>query len=145
MYSVSANENQLTNVITCVSIQNKRKVVNATANRYYFCVNSVHNLFVDPELMNTTYPEILGTLCAIFLPKISEVQQLFLFPNKLSEIKLLAICTPLIWQLIWNKKTTFYLEKCRRSSSHTSNKGTPLAAARPPISHFNHFNNRKDG
>lgn len=28
MYSVSANENQLTNVITCVSIQNKRKVVN---------------------------------------------------------------------------------------------------------------------
>lgn len=82
-------------------------------------------------------------MCNFFWPKISEVQQLFFFSNKLSEIKLLAICTPLICaQLICYKKTTFHLEKCRRSSSHTSNKGTPLAAARPPIRHMHQFSNR---
>lgn len=83
-------------------------------------------------------------ICIIFCQKLAKFTSCFFFSNKLLEIKLLATCTPLICvQLICYKKTTFYLEKCRRSYSHTSNKGIPLAAARPPISHFNHFNNRK--
>ena len=48
---------------------NKRKAVNVTANRVFFCVNSIHNLFVNPELINTTDPKKWGTLHAMFLPK----------------------------------------------------------------------------
>lgn len=37
-----------------------RKAVNVRANRVFFCVNSIRP-FVNPELKNTTYPEIWGT------------------------------------------------------------------------------------
>lgn len=37
-----------------------------TANRFV-CVNSIHNPCVNPELMNTNYPENKGTLNETFL------------------------------------------------------------------------------
>lgn len=46
-----------------------RKAVNVKANRGFFCVNSIHTSFVNPKLINTTYPEKWGTLCAIFCQK----------------------------------------------------------------------------
>lgn len=37
---------------------NKRKAVNITANYWvFFCENSIPNPLVNPELINTTYPE----------------------------------------------------------------------------------------
>lgn len=48
--------------------ENKKRTVNMRADRVFFCVNSVHNRFVIPELINT-YPEKWGTpyviLCKI--------------------------------------------------------------------------------
>lgn len=46
---------------------NKRKAVHVTANWVFFCVRSVHNIFVNPELINTTYSEKLGTLCTFLI------------------------------------------------------------------------------
>lgn len=35
----------------------KWKAVNVTVNRVIFCVNSIYNSFVNPELIMITYPE----------------------------------------------------------------------------------------
>lgn len=49
-------------VYACVSIslpkrkENKRKAATVTADRVLFWVDSIYNLFVNPELRNTTYP-----------------------------------------------------------------------------------------
>lgn len=44
---------------------NWRNAVNLTAKQIFFCVNSIHNGFVNPELINNSYPERCTGICNI--------------------------------------------------------------------------------
>ena len=81
------------------------------------------------ENCRRSYPYNKGTLYAIFCQKMTKFKSWYFF-DKLSEIKILAICTPLIYVQLICKRTTSYLENCRRSYPY--NEGTLLAAALPP-------------
>lgn len=52
-----------------ITDKNKQKAVNVTANRDFFCADNIHKQFVNPELINTTYPGQWGSLHAIFCKK----------------------------------------------------------------------------
>ena len=85
-----------------------------TSNCVFFCLNSIQNPFVNPDLINTTYPRNWVILMQYFCQK----------------SKILAICILLIHVSLNCKRTTTDLENCTRSYRY--NRGTLLAAARPP-------------
>ena len=55
----------------------------------------------------------------MFCKKMTEFNSCYFF-HQLSEIKILAICTPLIYVQLISKTTTFYLDNCRRSYLYSS-------------------------
>lgn len=70
-----------------------RKADNVKANRGFFCVNSIHTSFVNQKLINKTYPEKWGTLCAIFCQKrtISSTGGIFFLNNQKSTSKVKTV------------------------------------------------------
>lgn len=62
-------------------------------NKVFYCVNSTNISFVNPYFLNTTYPEKLGTVYAMFFSqKMRKLNSLYLF-HKLLELSLLTIYT----------------------------------------------------
>lgn len=52
-----------------ITDKNKQKAVNVTANWDFFCADNIHKPFVNPELINTTFPGQWSSLHAIFCKK----------------------------------------------------------------------------
>lgn len=70
---------------------NNRKAVNVTSNRIFLKIymNCIHNPFVNPELINSTYPEKWSTLYSILYKKMTKFDSCF-FPHKLPKSKIIS-------------------------------------------------------
>lgn len=57
----------------------KEKAVNVPAFNLLLYEQYIHNPFVNPESMNTTYPEKCGTLHAQFFAKMTKLNSWYFF------------------------------------------------------------------
>lgn len=57
-----------------------RNAVNVTAKQVFFCMNSIHNGFVNPELINNSYPERCTGICNI-MQKYDKFNSLYVYKN----------------------------------------------------------------
>lgn len=68
----------------------KKKFLKHLKGKKKITYNSDENKFVDPKLMNTTYPEKWGFIYPIFYQKITMFKKWYVF-HKISKMKLQAI------------------------------------------------------
>lgn len=83
---------------TQTEILNKKwKAFNVTAKWVFFCLNSIHNHFVNPELIIAIYSEKWGSLPALYCPppkkKVFKKVQQLVYYYKWSHINILAKCS----------------------------------------------------
>lgn len=128
----------------------KRKAFNVTENRVFFCVNSIHYPFVDPELMNTSqniynwsakqqlriYLETLGGVTRT----IGVLYMQYNYEKNFQQLVFFHIIAHPKYMYNWSVKQKLHILKTIWGISFINTIVVPYW--QPPARHFYHFNNR---